>query len=515
MGRKFVCAAALACGLAWSVSAFAQPSNASGTTQQDDLAAASSAYHQGHYEQLLNIVQPRAAQGDAGARTVLGMIYLEGKALPRDEVKAAALFGQGAVAGSPNAVMELGKLYFDGSVEGMHNPVLGYALLKASLVTMYDQSERHIAESILHSKRLSMSFGQITQARVLADEIQRNGLLPAMRDYLGDISADHVFCRAPVGPNSCDEASKGIRPLRLMVDKQGVIHQGSNEMPPANLETLFITSSALFPQPQVIVTVEGQSSAANEAVGMVLAKAQDAGIALVSVVPDGRQEDVSQMGDHHLSVILGEVAAAPDGMDVALVPTFVVPKFRPDRQPVLVWLDEQGKVTATRPDRRYNAAPDMDAVKWAARLTYDPCLKGDAGTPCMMEALVPVSVPLKPDGKPASEHQLNIVPVTLLTQTPPVYPPEAIKNLHRGTVQLSVHVSAQGLPLDITFSPSSGYRELDDAAENAASHWTFKPQTVEGVPTDSYIKIPVNFGLNQPVVQQSAGTPSVPGATLK
>jgi TonB family protein len=499
MGRTAILMLVLAYGLMWATPAWVQ--QLPGTTDvahPDEVKTALSAYRQGDYAQLLKIVQPRAAKGEPGARIVLGLIYLDGKGLPQDDAKAANLFGQAAIAGAPGADEQLGALYFRGRAGGMRNPVVGYALMDAALTHTSDQQQRRAIHVELGSERRSMTFEQVTQARVLADEIQRLGILAALRDYLGDSSANQVLCQVPLGPNICDGSHPGSPPILLSVDTQGLLHHDGREPSLEDLKAGFMMAALRAPQPEVIVTVDSNGALANEVIQLVLAQASNAGIALVSVVPGQSLDSVPQAGDHHMSFIIADAVAGPDGADIPVVPAFVTPRFRPDMQPVLVWLDEQGKVTAVRLDARYPVAkPDLDAVKQAADLTYEPCLKGDAGTPCFVEVWVPASTPLQSDTTAGSKHVLTIVPASVLTQTPPTYPADAVSALHEGTATLLIHVSAKGLPMDVTFSKSSGYRELDYAAKNAVMNWTFKPETVEGVGVDSYVRMPVNFGLNK------------------
>jgi len=503
MGRKTALATGLALELMCATQALAQQQSvASDTAYGDNVKAALSAYRQGDYSPLLKLVQPRAAKGDAGARTILGLIYEDGKGVPKDDVKAANLFGQAALWGSANAETQLGTLYFQGRIGRMRNPVVGYALSDDGLRYMSDEQGRQAIHAKLDSESHSMTPDQVTQARVLADELQKLGLLAAMRDYLGDSAANQVLCQVPVGPNVCNESTPGSPPISFMVDANGVIHEDDKQLSLAELKDRFMVMAARAPQPEVIVTVESNGALASEIVQLLLTQARDAGIALVSVVPGNSLESVSQAGVHHLSFIPAEAAAGPDGKDVTVVPAFVVPRFRPDRQPVLVWLDEQGKVTAVRLDTRYPVAkPDGDAIQKAAQISYRPCLNGDAGTPCMMEVWVPASKPLQPDTSSSTKHELAIVPVSVLTRTSPAYPADAISALHEGTVTLLVHVSAKGLPMEINIFQTSGFRELDYSARNAVMNWTFAPQTIEGVVVDSYMKIPVNFGLNRSQVK--------------
>ncbi|GLQ90247.1 TonB family protein [Dyella flagellata] len=497
MGKKTVLAAVLVGGLVGVMSLWAQSSPSAADAPPDaDLKAAFTAYHHGDYAPFLKLIQPRAAKGEPGARTMLGLIYHDGLAVPKDDAKAANLFGQAALAGAPLAEEQLGDLYFEGRVAGMRNPVVGYALSEAALVHMTDTLERPKILARLRSERRSMTVGQITQARVLGDEIQRLGMLAALRDYLGDSAADQVLCQVPVGPNICDKISGGIQKMTLWVDALGQINRSGKQPTLAELKWLFMRNAMMVPQPEVVITVDGDGALVSNTVQLLLAEAKSAGIALVSVVPGKSLDSVPQAGEHHLSFIPAEVLADPESQVVAAFPSPVAPRFVPDGQPVLVWLDEQGKVTAARLDARYPVVkPDEDAIQKASQFTYEPCVQGDVGTPCLVELMVPVSTPLQLDTAAGHKHELTVVHGSLLTRTNPIYPAEAISAMHEGNVTLLIHVNAKGLPTDISVTQSSGFRELDQAAEDAVKNWTFKPQTIEGVASDSVMQLPVAFAL--------------------
>jgi TonB family protein len=90
----------------------------------------------------------------------------------------------------------------------------------------------------------------------------------------------------------------------------------------------------------------------------------------------------------------------------------------------------------------------------------------------------------------------GVVAPKIASRTPLAYPPEAIRDRHEGTAVLLILVDTSGKPLDVKLSHSSGFRELDVAAIQAASQWSFIPQTVNGVPRQGYVRVPVNFSLN-------------------
>jgi TonB family protein len=123
------------------------------------------------------------------------------------------------------------------------------------------------------------------------------------------------------------------------------------------------------------------------------------------------------------------------------------------------------------------------------------------------------------------KHDPVIVPLTIVSRTQPHFPGQAIREAHEGTVVVLILVGVKGMPLDIRIEKSSGYRELDKAAIASARGWTFKPKTVDGVPTEAYAKVPINFDFgalrkeiqlnaaNHPLLQyipSSAAPPSPP-----
>jgi TonB family protein len=76
------------------------------------------------------------------------------------------------------------------------------------------------------------------------------------------------------------------------------------------------------------------------------------------------------------------------------------------------------------------------------------------------------------------------------------YPPQAVRQHHTGVVVLMVTIDANGNPADIKVDQSSGFRELDRAAMDAAQRWRFKPAIKGGRAVESYMRVPANFSLN-------------------
>ena len=77
----------------------------------------------------------------------------------------------------------------------------------------------------------------------------------------------------------------------------------------------------------------------------------------------------------------------------------------------------------------------------------------------------------------------------------PTYPPDSLNNGEEGVVGVSVSVAADGKPLDVIISKSSGYSRLDRAAKQAILRYRFKPATRGGIPIPYKYHFNVNFKL--------------------
>lgn len=78
----------------------------------------------------------------------------------------------------------------------------------------------------------------------------------------------------------------------------------------------------------------------------------------------------------------------------------------------------------------------------------------------------------------------------------PDYPEEARRQHQEGVVVLSVEVSTEGRPTDISLKRSSGYDMLDQAAIQAVRRWTFDPARVASFPVESRVDVPIRFSLS-------------------
>jgi len=80
----------------------------------DPLQDGAAAFKRGDYGQALSAWRPLAAQGNPTAQNNLGIMYLDGKGVPRNTDEAVRYLSLSAAAGSPQGQNNLGGLYRDG-----------------------------------------------------------------------------------------------------------------------------------------------------------------------------------------------------------------------------------------------------------------------------------------------------------------------------------------------------------------------------------------------------------------
>lgn len=84
------------------------------------------------------------------------------------------------------------------------------------------------------------------------------------------------------------------------------------------------------------------------------------------------------------------------------------------------------------------------------------------------------------------------------THTIPPYPPVARRLNHEGIVLLKITISAQGDVTDVQIAQSSGFDELDKAAQDwVKTHWRYKAATQGGHPMASTTEARVRFNLRE------------------
>jgi TPR repeat protein len=89
---------------------------------------AMAAFQRGDYASAVQILRPRAMQGNPNAEHNLGYLYALGLGVPRDPVQAASWYRKSAEQGFVASQAELGRMYFQGA--GVpRDPIEGYKWL--------------------------------------------------------------------------------------------------------------------------------------------------------------------------------------------------------------------------------------------------------------------------------------------------------------------------------------------------------------------------------------------------
>lgn len=78
-------------------------------------------------------------------------------------------------------------------------------------------------------------------------------------------------------------------------------------------------------------------------------------------------------------------------------------------------------------------------------------------------------------------------------RTPPIYPKRALMLKQEGVVVLQALIDTNGDIKDVRLVTSSGYLILDKSAIDAVWKWKFEPSIIDGTPSVSWVKVPVEF----------------------
>lgn len=95
-----------------------------------------------------------------------------------------------------------------------------------------------------------------------------------------------------------------------------------------------------------------------------------------------------------------------------------------------------------------------------------------------------------------SAAQSNLCPSYLAKVSTKIlvrYPIQALRAGHQGTVVLNILVSRYGKPLKAKIIKSSGYSELDSAAEEGVMQYSYVPAHKDCHATQSWIQVPITF----------------------
>jgi protein TonB len=96
---------------------------------------------------------------------------------------------------------------------------------------------------------------------------------------------------------------------------------------------------------------------------------------------------------------------------------------------------------------------------------------------------------VRTDGPPATGPVLVPAVVDAKNCEKPEYPRNAQRNGNEGTVTLSFLIGIDGRVVESKVEKTSGFRDLDKAAQAGLSLCKFKPGTIDGKPQQSWTKI--------------------------
>lgn len=77
------------------------------------------------------------------------------------------------------------------------------------------------------------------------------------------------------------------------------------------------------------------------------------------------------------------------------------------------------------------------------------------------------------------------------------YPPSAVSAREQGTVLVKAKVDIDGRASDATVDRSSGHPDLDAAALQSVSQWSFSPGMTDGKPEARWVVVPVAYQLKE------------------
>ena len=86
----------------------------SSTVFADDFSDIAVAFHKGDYKTAMKLMKPLAEQGDAGAQYSLGLMYDEGRGVPKNNQQAVKWYRLAVKKGLAAAQYNLGVMYFNG-----------------------------------------------------------------------------------------------------------------------------------------------------------------------------------------------------------------------------------------------------------------------------------------------------------------------------------------------------------------------------------------------------------------
>lgn len=115
-----------------------------------------------------------------------------------------------------------------------------------------------------------------------------------------------------------------------------------------------------------------------------------------------------------------------------------------------------------------------------------------------LAAVATETSPAPVTSSPSNEAITDAIGYAGYMQNPaPEYPASALRMGREGRVLLRVHVLSNGHADVIEIKESSGYKQLDEAAQKTVSNWLFTPAKKGKIPMDSWVSVPIEFKLSK------------------
>lgn len=159
------------------------------------------------------------------------------------------------------------------------------------------------------------------------------------------------------------------------------------------------------------------------------------------------------------------------------------------------------------PKEKPRAAPEVKPAPAASKPASDVSAPGPAlpaqdpeivGSFAVAPHRGPAPATTAPDPATEAARQQFTPPsfdAAYLSNPAPRYPPAARRAGEQGTVTLRVLVKRDGLPQRVEIERSSGYQQLDSAAQDAVWGWRFVPGRQGTDPIEQWLQVPVRFRL--------------------
>ena len=104
----------------------------------------------------------------------------------------------------------------------------------------------------------------------------------------------------------------------------------------------------------------------------------------------------------------------------------------------------------------------------------------------------------------ANAHATDDMTVPSVIHESVQYPSSAVSAREAGTVLVTAEVDTSGRAVGAKVDKSSGHPDLDAAALQSISRWSFRPATKDGKPVAQQVVVPISFQLQHEATSVSA-----------